>query len=72
LTAIGQCERALNESRTAFAEQLNLPDQVAIPGPGVHVIMQIYALAECGYLNDATALATAAYQATLPTPRPMA
>jgi DNA-binding CsgD family transcriptional regulator len=64
LVATGQCERAVDEAGRAFAEQLDLPDQVAIPGPGVHVIMQIYALAECGRLAEAAALAAGAYRAT--------
>ena len=37
----------------AFAEHAELPDQIAIPGPGVHIITRIYALAECGRLAEA-------------------
>ena len=54
----------------AFAEQMELPDQIAIPGPGVHIITQIYALTECGRLAEATALAAAAYEATPATAPP--
>ena len=48
----------------AFAEQMDLPDQVAIPGPGNHILIRAYALAECGRLPEASRLATAAYEAT--------
>ena len=43
---------------------MDLPDQVAIPGPGNHILIRAYALAECGRLPEASRLATAAYEAT--------
>ena len=64
LIVVGKCETAVHHSMQAFAEQMQLPDQIAIPGPGVHIINQIWALAECGRLAEAGALAAAAYEAT--------
>jgi len=64
LIVTGRSETAVRHSIEAFAEQMQLPDQIAIPGPGVHIINQIWALAECGRLDEATALAAAAYDAT--------
>ena len=64
LIATGKCETAVAEQVRAFEEQIELPDPIAIPGPGVHIINQIYALTECGRLHDATALAAEAYEAT--------
>jgi ATP/maltotriose-dependent transcriptional regulator MalT len=70
LIAIGRCETAEAEAARAFAEQSELPDQIAIPGPGVHIIMRVFALSESGRLGHATALATAAYDATPATAPP--
>ena len=64
LVATGRCVTALDVAGRAFAEQTELPDQIAIPGPEIHVLMQIYALAECGRLAESEALATVAYEAT--------
>jgi DNA-binding CsgD family transcriptional regulator len=64
LIATGACETAVTRARHAFSEQIELPDPVALPGPGVHVINQIYALTECGRLEEASALAAFAYEAT--------
>jgi len=64
LIVVGKCETAVRSAMQAFAEQMRLPDQIAIPGPGVHIINQIWALAECGRLDEATSLAAAAYAAT--------
>jgi ATP/maltotriose-dependent transcriptional regulator MalT len=64
LVATGRCERATDEAGRAFAEHSLLPEQIAIPGPGVHLVTQVYALAECGRLAEASALAMAAYEAT--------
>ena len=51
LVATGRCATAAEAAGRAFAEQTELPDQIAIPGPGVHVLTRIYALAECGRLR---------------------
>ena len=70
LVATGRCVTALDVAGRAFAEQTELPDQIAIPGPEIHVLMQIYALAECGRLAESEALAAAAYEATPSTAPP--
>ena len=70
LIVAGRCETAVEAARQAFAEQSELPDQIAIPGPGVHIINQIWALAECGRLAEASGLASAAYEATPATAPP--
>jgi ATP/maltotriose-dependent transcriptional regulator MalT len=64
LVATGRCEQAIEEAGRAFAEHSALPEQIAIPGPGVHLVTQIYALTECGRLAEASALAMAAYEGT--------
>ena len=64
LVATGRCETGAELLERAFAEQLELPDQIAIPGPGNHILIRAYALAECGRLAEASALAGAAYEAT--------
>ena len=66
----GRCETARAGAERAFAEQMQLPDQIAIPGPGVHVITQMWALAESGRLAQAAGLAAAAYDATPATAPP--
>ena len=53
LVATGRCEQATEEAGRAFAEHSALPEQIAIPGPGVHLVTQIYALTECGRLVEA-------------------
>ena len=70
LVAIGKCATAAEEALRAFAEQRDLPDQIAIPTPEVHLITRIYALAECGRLAEASALASGAYEAMPPTAPP--
>ena len=70
LVAIGRCEAAVEEASRAFVELIELPDQIAISGPGIHIIMQIYALTECGRFAEARALAAAAYEATPATAPP--
>ena len=52
------------EAGRAFAEHSALPEQIAIPGPGVHLVTQVYTLAECGRLAEADTLAMAAYEGT--------
>ena len=37
-------DRQSTQAGRAFAEHMQLPDQIAIPGPGVHILTQIYAL----------------------------
>jgi DNA-binding CsgD family transcriptional regulator len=64
LIATGKCETAVVGARQAFSEQIELPDPMALPGPGVHVINQIYALSECGRLEEASKVAAYAYDAT--------
>ena len=63
LVATGRCATAAEAASLAFAEHSELPDQIAIPRPGVHMLTRVYALAECGRLDDAVALATTAYEA---------
>ncbi len=70
LVAIGRCDTAAEGAARAFAEQRDLPDQIAIPAPEVHLITRMYALAESGRLPDATALAAAVYEATPPSAPP--
>src|SRR4029077_20625166 len=70
LIVTGRCRTAVEEGRRAFVEQRGLPDQVALPGPGVHVVNQIWALAECGRLTESSALAAVAYAATPATAPP--
>ncbi len=70
LLATGHCETVAAGAAQAFVEQVDLPDQIAIPGPGVHVLTQAWALVEGGHLAGATALATAAYEATPATAPP--
>src|SRR4051794_17557027 len=47
----------------AFAEHSKLADEVAIPGAGIHIINQLYALEECGRLAEASGLAAMVYEA---------
>jgi ATP/maltotriose-dependent transcriptional regulator MalT len=64
LIGAGRCDTAFDAATRAFAEQMQLPNQVAIPGPDIQVINQMWALAESGRLAEAGALAAAAYEAT--------
>ena len=64
LVATGRCATAVEAARVAFAEQSELPEQIAIADPGAHLLAQVYGLAECGRLDDAVEVATAAYAAT--------
>ena len=70
LVAVGKAETAVEEAQAAFVAQVDLPDQIAIPGPGIHIINQCWALAECGRLAEAATLAAAAYEATPATRSP--
>ena len=83
LRALGRASRhciAMGKAHTAaerrpagpMPNRRELVDQIAIPGPGIHVITEIHALADEGRLVDATALAAAAYEATpaVATPTP--
>jgi DNA-binding CsgD family transcriptional regulator/chromosome segregation and condensation protein ScpB len=70
LVATGRSATGADRLDRAFVEQMAVPDQIAIPGPGNHLLIRAYALAECGQLAEATALATAAYEATPPTAPP--
>ena len=70
LVATGRCATGAATAVLAYAEQLELSDQIALPGPDVHIGNQIHALIECGRLNDAAALATAAYESTPSTAPP--
>jgi DNA-binding CsgD family transcriptional regulator len=63
LIAAGRPATAAEAASVAFVEHSALPDQIAIPRPGVHMLTRVYALAECGRLDDAVALGTAAYEA---------
>ena len=69
LVATGRCATAVEAAEIAFVEQSGLPNQIAIADPGVHVITKIYALTECGRLDEAMELAIAAYELT-PTTAP--
>ena len=53
LIAVGRCETAVEEASRAFVELTELPDQIAISGRGIHIILQIYALTECGRFDEA-------------------
>jgi DNA-binding NarL/FixJ family response regulator len=64
LVAAGRCATAAERADAAFAEHAGLPDQLALPTAGTHVVNQIYALTECGRLHEAEVLAEAAYAAT--------
>jgi DNA-binding CsgD family transcriptional regulator len=64
LVGVGRCESAADLAARAFAEHSQLPDQIAIPGPGVHLLTRSYALTECGRLAEAAELAAIAYDAT--------
>ncbi len=70
LVATGRCATGADLLDRAFVEQMAAPDQIAIPGPGNHLLIRAYALAECGRLSESTALATAAYEATPATAPP--
>ncbi len=70
LVATGRCATGAATAVRAYAEHMECPDQIALPGPDVHIGNQIHALTECGRLNDAAALATAAYEATPSTAPP--
>ena len=64
LIAVGRCEAAVEGAERAYEEQLVLPEQIAIPFPGIHIVTQIYGLAECGRLAEATASGNVAYEQT--------
>jgi len=70
LVATGQCATAVELAGVAFGEQSELPDQIAIADPGVHMITKVYGLTESGHLDDAMKFAIAAYDATPPTAPP--
>jgi DNA-binding CsgD family transcriptional regulator len=70
LVATGRCATAVEAAGRAYAEQSELPDQIAIADPGTHVLTQVYGLAECGRLDDAVELATFAYAAVPATAPP--
>ena len=70
LVATGRCATGAATAVLAYAEQLELSDQIALPGPDVQIRNQIHALIECGRLNEAAALATAAYESTPSTAPP--
>jgi DNA-binding CsgD family transcriptional regulator len=70
LVATGRCVTGAELLGRAFDDQMAAPDQIAIPGPGNHLLIRAYALAECGRLAEATALAIAAYDATPATAPP--
>jgi DNA-binding CsgD family transcriptional regulator len=61
LIGVGRPDTAIEVARRAYAEHSQLPDQIAIPGDGVHILMQMYGLVESGQFQAATALGTAAY-----------
>jgi DNA-binding NarL/FixJ family response regulator len=69
LIAIGQADRGVELAISSFVEHMQLPDQVAIPGPGIQILNQMYGLAESGRLAEAAALAATAYEGT-PTTSP--
>jgi DNA-binding CsgD family transcriptional regulator len=66
LIATGRPETAVGEAVARYQAAVGLPELIAIPDPGVLVLHQIYAMSEAGWLGEATALATAAYDATPP------
>jgi DNA-binding CsgD family transcriptional regulator len=62
LVATGRSETAVRVAHRAYAEHVELGDQLAIAHPSTHVISQVYALQEAGRLREAVELATAGYQ----------
>ena len=70
LIGVGRCETAAERAGRAFAEHSQLPDQIAIPRAGIHLITRVYALTECGRLDEAAGLAQLAYDATPATAPP--
>jgi ATP/maltotriose-dependent transcriptional regulator MalT len=64
LVGVGRSETAAERALQAYAEHSQLPDQIAIPRPGVHLITRVYALTEAGRLAEAAQLAAVAYDAT--------
>ena len=63
LAATGGSATVAEAAAKAFAEHSNVPEQIAVPGEGVHLITQMGALLDCGRLAEATALAAAVYEA---------
>jgi DNA-binding CsgD family transcriptional regulator/tetratricopeptide (TPR) repeat protein len=70
LVAIGRSVTAAEGALAAFAEQRQIPDEIALASPEVHMITRMYALAESGRLRDASELAANAYDATPPSAPP--
>ena len=70
LVAIGRCETAAEDAARAFAEQMQLPDQIAIPGPGVHIVNPDVRPGRMRSSRGGGALAAAAYEATPATAPP--
>jgi DNA-binding CsgD family transcriptional regulator len=70
LLVAGQCQAVVALAMEAFAEQMTLPDQVAIPGPGVHILTRAWALIEAGGLADAATFLVRAYDSAPPTTPP--
>ena len=64
LAATGRCATAAEGAASAFAEHAEFPEQVAMPGEGVHLMTRVYTLLECGRLDEATELAATMYDAT--------
>ena len=58
----GRCESALAAARQGLADQLQLGDQPALPHPGIHVVIQVWAMQEAGQLREAAGLGGAGYQ----------
>ncbi|MBV9951450.1 MAG: helix-turn-helix transcriptional regulator, partial [Acidimicrobiia bacterium] len=64
LAATGRCETAARLAVAAYKAYVDLPEQVAMPGPGVHVLHRMHALAECGRIEDSARLAASGYEGT--------
>ena len=62
LLLTGRCESALAAAQQGLADHLQLGDQLALPHPGEHVVIQAWAMQEAGRLGDGADLATAGYQ----------
>jgi DNA-binding CsgD family transcriptional regulator len=70
LLVSGHCNTVARRAMDAFTEQLGLPDQVAIPGPGVHILTRAWALVEAGRLAEAASFLSRAYDSAPPTTPP--
>ncbi|HEX2577542.1 MAG TPA: AAA family ATPase, partial [Aquihabitans sp.] len=72
LAVLGRTTEAIAVAEAAYADHLALAEPLALAHPGSHVISQVFALTDAGRFDDATALATAGYEATAGESAPIA